>query len=370
MKNILLTFMLLISQSIYAQTPHSMEIIAKISPPNPDPSGIAVSSDNRVFLGFPRHADNHKSFALAELKNGKLEPFPNKDFVFPSNNPVKERLVSPHGMYMDKNDILWIIDDGKLAGIEEIPQDAAKIIAIDIKSGKIIHNISITPNAMDNESHLNDLRVNPDMGTAGTAFITNSGFGKHYSLVVVDIASGACREVLKNHKTTSPEDGFMAFLEGEPRTLQPKEKSFPNGGADGITISPDGKKIFWTNISGRNLYSLPTEILANFSKPETEITANIKMEGQAPATDGLAEDSEGNIYFGAFEQQSVVKRSADGNYTLIGHDRENLVWPDGLAYKSGFIYVTLGQWNRLPDFNDGKDLRKPPYLVVRFKVKD
>jgi hypothetical protein len=37
-----------------------VEIVAAIMPPNPDPSGIAVSREGRVFLGFPRHADNHK----------------------------------------------------------------------------------------------------------------------------------------------------------------------------------------------------------------------------------------------------------------------------------------------------------------------
>jgi hypothetical protein len=27
--------------------------------------------------------------------------------------------------------------------------------------------------------------------------------------------------------------------------------------------------------------------------------------------------------------------------------------------------VTLGQWDRLPGFNGGHDLRQPPYLLVR-----
>lgn len=345
-----------------------MEIVARISPPNPDPSGIAVSKSGRIFLSFPRHADNHQSFALAELKNNELIPFPSKNFVFKSDKPKSDWLVSPHGMYLDRNEILWIIDDGKLAGEKEIEAGAAKVVGIDIKTGKILHKVVIGSNSMDNDSHLNDIRVNPDLGKSGVAFITNSGFGKHYGLVIVDIATGKSREILKNHTTTSPEEKFMAFLEGEPRTMENKAKSFPNGGADGISLSSDGKRIFWTNISGRKLFSLPTELISDFNTDENTIIKNIKFEGQAPATDGLAEDLDGNIYFGAFEQQSAVKRSPNGDYTLVGHDKENLVWPDGLAYQNGYLYITLGQWNRLPDFNGGKDLRKPPYLVVRFKV--
>jgi len=53
--------------------------------------------------------------------------------------------------------------------------------------------------------------------------------------------------------------------------------------------------------------------------------------------------------------------------TLINDDR--LGWPDGLFYSNGYLYVTLGQWNRLPGFNDNKDLREPPYLVGRIKVE-
>lgn len=42
-----------------------------------------------------------------------------------------------------------------------------------------------------------------------------------------------------------------------------------------------------------------------------------------------------------------------------------IVWPDGIFATAGHVYVTLGQWNRLPSFNGGKDLREPPYLLMR-----
>ncbi|WP_202962936.1 L-dopachrome tautomerase-related protein [Chryseobacterium sp. P1-3] len=127
---------LLLTQNTITMAQQSYEVIARITPPDPDMSGIAVSSDNRVFLGFPRHADNHKEFALAELVNGKLFPFPNKEIVYPLEKPYNEWLVSPHGMYIDKNDVLWILDDGKRAGQKKIPEGAAKVVAVDIHSKK------------------------------------------------------------------------------------------------------------------------------------------------------------------------------------------------------------------------------------------
>ncbi len=343
------------------------EIVASIAPPNPDPSGIAVSRGGRVFLGFPRHADNHKEFALAELVDGRLVPFPDKEYVYPSDNAFADWLVSPHGMTMDARDVLWIIDDGKRAGIEAIPEGAAKVVGIDIETKKIVASVPIGRNAMGDDSHLNDLRVDPSRGEKGTAYIANSGFGKRYSLVVVDLASGRSREVLRDHSSTSPEPGFMAFLERQPKVFDAEHPTFPIGGADGISLSPDGRRLYWTTISGRRLHSIATDVLSDFSLPESEIEKAVVDEGEHPACDGLAEDKEGNIYFGSYEQLSLVKRKPDGQYQLLAHD-DRFGWPDGLAHHDGWLYVTLGQWNRLPAFNGGKELRKPPYLVVRVPV--
>jgi len=351
-----------------AQT--NYEVIACISPPDPDMSGIAVSSDNRVFLGFPRHADNHVAYALAELVNGKPVPFPNKEYVYPSAKPFSEWLVSPHGIYIDKNDVLWVLDDGKRAKVKEIPEGAAKVVAIDIKSKKILHTLVIGSPVLSSDAHYNDLRVDLTHGAKGTVYIANSGFGERYSLVVIDVATGKVREVLLNHLSTSPEPDFMTFLEGKPHVGNMKKQSFPQGGADGIALSPDSKKLYWTAISGKKLYSISTDTLSNQSLSETDIEKAVKQEGQHPPCDGLAEDEKGNIYFGAFEQQSIVQRTVDGQFHLLAHDQQNFVWPDGLAYRNGYVYVTLGQWNRLASFNNGQDLRKPPYLVIRIRVHD
>ncbi len=366
---VLVFLMISFAHVLRAQTPAGYEVVARIYPPNPDPSGIAVSKTGRIFLGFPRHADNHREFALAELKEGTLVPFPDKDYVYPSDKAYKDWLVSPHGIYLDKNEVLWVLDDGKRAGMEEIPEGAAKVVGIDINTKKIISTLVIDKNAMGNDSHLNDLRVDLTHGEKGTVYIANSGFGQRYSLVVVDIASGKCREVLLNHPSTSPDPGFMAFLEGKPLVYNAEKPGFPVGGADGIALSPDGKTLYWTAISGRKLYSISTDTLSNQNLENSVIEKAVKFKGEHPACDGLAEDEQGNIFFGAFEHQSLVQRAPDGKYTVLAHDRDNFVWPDGLYYQQEYLYVTLGQWNRLPDFNNGKDLRKPPYLIVRIKIK-
>lgn len=348
--------------------PDDVTVVTAINTPNPDPSGIAVSKTGRIFLGFPRHADNHASFALAELVNGQLVPFPDKSYVYPSGKKYAEWLVSPHGIFIGDDNILWVLDDGKRAGIKEIPDGAAKVVGIDIDTRKIVASVVIPKTAMGDDSHLNDLRFDPTHGQKGTVYIANSGFGERYSLVVVDIATGAAKEVLRNHYSTSPEPGFMGFLEMQPHVFDPKNPTFPIGGADGITLSADKKRLYWTAITGRKLYSISTDTLSDPEMSEDAIENAVHYEGEHPACDGIASDENGNLYFGSFEQMSLIQRYPNGQYTLLAHDNR-FGWPDGLAYRDSYLYVTLGQWNRLAGFNGGKDLRQPPYLLVKVKVK-
>lgn len=362
-KGCLLLVMSVVAHGVLAQ---SLEVVARITPPNPDMSGIAVTPDGRIFLGFPRHADNHQGCALAEWKNGKLIPFPNREMTYPSSRPYRDWLVSPHGMTTDSKGNIWVIDDGKRAGIEGIPEGAAKVVGF-TPEGKVIASIPIVAPVLRQDMHLNDLRVDLQHGRHGFAYVTNSSFGTTPSLLVVDLATGKAREVLRNHYSTAIQKGFMAFLEGEPRVYREQEVTLPSGGANGIALL--GTRLYWTPITGRGLYSISTDSLSDFGISESDLEHAVRYEGDRPACDGLAEDPQGNIYFSAYEQMALVKRTSDGQYHTIVHDRR-LGWPDGMACTSdGYLYVTLGQWNRLPGFNGGKDLRRPPYLVVRVKLK-
>jgi sugar lactone lactonase YvrE len=122
------------------------------------------------------------------------------------------------------------------------------------------------------------------------------------------------------------------------------------------SFSADSKRLCWTPLTGRHLYSIATDLLADLSTSEGKLAAAVVDEGERPACDGLATDSLNRIYFGAFEQGSIVRRNPDGRFELLAHD-PRIILPDGLFSTQLYICVTLGQWNRLPSFNNGRDLR-------------
>ncbi|CAI3946481.1 Sugar lactone lactonase YvrE (YvrE) (PDB:1E1A) [Commensalibacter communis] len=335
---------------------------------DPGPSGIAVTPDKRVFVSFPRHAQNHKDATLAEIIDGQRVPFPNNQMSLPSDLSLKDRLISVHGIALDSQNNLWVIDDGKRAGIKGIPDGAAKVVGFDIHTHKVIASIPIHAPTLLQDSHLNDLRVDLTHGEKGTAYITDSSFGTSPALVIVDLATGKQRRVLANHISTQPEKGFVAYLAGKPRLYDPQHPSFPVGGADGITLSHDSKTLYYAPLTSRRLYSIPTAILSDFQASEGTLEKNVKDLGEKGFADGLANDPQDRIYTTNGEHNSIWRRWPDGHMDLIARD-PRIDWPDGIAVQGDIVYVVAGQWERLAGFHQGKDLREPNYLLLAIPLK-
>lgn len=343
----------------------SFEIVAEFY--GPGPSGIVVTENGRIFVGFPRHAINHKGATLAELVNGHLVPWPSAALSMPSDTSPAERLMSIHGMTQDTRGLIWAIDDGKLAG-QPLQPGAAKIVCFDPATNKLVRSIILKSPVLLPDSHMNDLRVDLTHGAEGTVYVTDSSFGHSPALVVVNVATGRQRRVLEKHPSTQAEAGFMAVVEGVPLKYDPTQKPrFVTGGVDGITLSPDSSRVFYAPLTSRRLYSLPTALLSDMSASENALAAAVKDEGEKGVADGLATDAQGRIYTTNFEHDAIFRRNMDGSMDLMVHD-PRVLSPDGIFCTQTHVYCTLGQWNRLAGFHDGKDERQPPYLLIRFPI--
>jgi sugar lactone lactonase YvrE len=330
-------------------------------------SGVAFSADNRMFLTLPRVGANHAHPSVVEMVDGKPVAFPDAAATVPSSKPLTDWIVSPLGLTLHDR-TLWILDEGKRAGIDGIPDGAAKIVGVNIDTRKITRQIVFHQPFLRDTMQLNDLRFDPRHGSQGTLYISNNGYAKpDNSLVVVDVASGRMRELFRDQPQTSPAPGFMTYVEGLPHAYSVDHPGMPQGGVNGIELSPDDGTLYWTIPTNPNYYSLPTAALSDFALSEKQLQQRIHFEGQTASNGGIAVDGQGALYFGDASRYAIIKKDVHGQFSLVSRD-PRLTWPDGLAYHDGYLYVSIGQWQRMPGLNHGKDLRGPPYQVLRIKL--
>jgi len=290
-------------------------------------------------------------------------PYPSADISLPSGLSDAKRLVSVHGMTLDERGRLWLIDDGKRAGKEGIPAGAAKVVGIDLASNTIVTSIELKA-ALRQDSHMNDLRIDLTHGSQGTAYVADSSFGEDPALVVVDLASGKQRRVLTGDRSIVAQKDFVTQLDGVPMRYDGKNTPFPHGGVDGLALTPDGSRLFYSPLTSRHLWSAPTAALADFSLDDPRLAAQIKDEGEKVMVDGMDMDAQGRLYMTDAEHHQVLRRWPDGRLDVVLRD-PRLVWPDGVFVTADSVYVTLGQWSRM---GKGFDTRQPPYLLVKAPI--
>jgi sugar lactone lactonase YvrE len=124
-------------------------------------------------------------------------------------------------------------------------------------------------------------------------------------------------------------------------------------GADGIALSGDHETLYWTNLTGNHLYSLPTALLRDFETSETVIENAVTVETALPSnTDGMTADNAGNIYMTALSLDGVMRfDEATGAVTRFAHHPE-MNWPDTMTWgPDGSLYVVS---NHLHVWVDGE----------------
>ncbi len=155
-----------------------------------------------------------------------------------------------------------MIDDGREAG-KPLEPGAAKVIRFDVDTGKTVGKAILKEPVLLPKSHMNDLRIDLTRGAQGTAFVTDSSFGTEPALITVDLATGRARRLVAGTDLVAIDQKFMTFLEHQPHVYSQEKPTFPTGGADGITLSPDSSRLYWTALTGRRLFIAPTAALSD-----------------------------------------------------------------------------------------------------------
>jgi sugar lactone lactonase YvrE len=293
------------------------------------PAGVKIDANGSFYVSVPRWAPGIPATVnKIEVLNGKpiLSAYPSW-----AMNKINEpnALQSVLGWEIDEANRAWFLDQGHIEGAPCV-DGAQKIVCWDINSNSLVDSIKV-PNEIASyaASFLNDLVID---NANGFVYIADSGIFSdplEGGLIVLDIDTKGLRRVLHQHYSTQDVAGYWFEIAGK-RVWQDR----PNRtGADGIALSADRKTLYWCPLTARNLYSIDTALLQDFSTPLGEIEEAVKDLGdKGTNTDGMGADDKGNIYYTMLEGQGIgIYNPETGAFsTLVTDDR--MIWVDGLTF--------------------------------------
>lgn len=334
--------------------------------------GAKVDSKGNIYVSTARWGGKEIPATLSKLvkkgKAWKLQPFPNKE-LNDVNNPKGLKAVL--GFEIDRNDVLWILDQGHVAGAPSGPGDE-KLIGWDLKSGKEIARYEFSEADSDRKcSFLNDVAVDND---AGAVYISDSGIfcsPLKGGILVYDIKSNKAKRVLSAPEWVNDEN-FTFKIHGRDALKAKDGKPNPmKTGADGIALSGDKKTLYWTNLTGNRLLALPTALIRDFTKSEDEVKKAVKVVATLPSnTDGMTADRNNNLYMTALSLNGIMKRDAKTGAvtTLVAND--DISWPDTLSWgPQGTLYLVSNHLHLWVDGDMDFDKPKVPnFRIYRMKL--
>jgi sugar lactone lactonase YvrE len=326
--------------------------------------GVQVDAQGNLYVSTARWGGKDVPATLSKLVKQadgrfKLQPYPSKAFN-DVTNPAGIKAVL--GFAIDRNNILWMLDQGHVDGVPTSSRDE-KLIGWDITNNVEKYRIEFPDGLYDKTcSFLNDVVVDNDNGFV---YISDSGIRcdpLKGALMVYDYTNNTVRRLLDGDVLTQDEAGFTFKIHGRSVLKNGAMRT----GADGIALSGDKKTLYWTNLTGNNLYSVPTALLRDRTTPESTIRAAVKAESIPSNTDGLTADRNNNVYLTALTMNGVLKRDAATGAIAPLFTSDEISWADTLAWgPDGALYVLS---NHLHLWVDGDMNFATPNTVPNFRI--
>jgi sugar lactone lactonase YvrE len=357
------------SPSEYSTVPAAgnLEVVALFKA-GPMPTGVAVADSGRKFVCFPRWGDPVE-FTVGEIVDGQIKPYPNLAYNKRQTQYPGTTLVSVQSVVVDSSGKrLWLLDTGSINFQPREPL-GAKLIGIDLDTNEVVKVIIFNESVALRTSYLNDVRIDLSRGQQGTAYITDCSGAGNNAILVVDLATGKTMRRLERHPSVVASEQFVPRVEGKPlRVRQPGQpEAYMTIGADGIAISPDGETLYYCPLASRSWYAVKTDVLADPKATPAQISAAVReMPARDFASDGLETDSWGRVYLTDYENNAIRRYTPDSPVFEVVASSPRLIWPDTLSVGGdGYVYVIANQLNRQPNYHNGTDQRKHPYVLFR-----
>jgi sugar lactone lactonase YvrE len=309
-------------------------------------AGVHLARDGRMFVTTPRWLDARVPATLSQVvldgDRPVLRPFPSWE----ANSLAQAGgLRSVLGFAIDDQDRMWIVDMGWVAGEARPPSGAQKLVVLDLKTDHELARYEFPDTVADpSTSFLNDLAVD---AKRGIAYISDSGnragSPTASGIILYDLAHNTARRVLDRDPHVQDDPARTLYVEGE--------QVLPGGrlavGINGIALSPDGERLYWSITTGDAVYEAPTRVLLDANAtPAAQAAAIVGPRRIGGGSDGISVDSQGRIYATDLAHDAVVRIDPrDGSKTVVMSGRE-FAWPDTLTWDGqGRLYVSANHLN-------------------------
>jgi len=311
------------------------------------PGNVAVDRNGRVFTTM--HPLGKSKFQLLEVKGkNSTEPFPNPAYQKNGSPASDDKIDTPLGIRIDKNNVLWIIDMGQNLG-------KTRLLAFDIDSRKEVFRLDFPKDVAPAGSFIQDLAVDELNGWVYLADIANPG------ILAVNTKDKTVRRF--SDKVLNAEDIDMVIGEtvinfgGAPARVA----------VNPITLSNDRNTLFFGAMNGTKWYQLPARLLRE-NKEDLEISNSIEVVGIKPISDGAATDKKGKHYFTNLQDYGIDVLNQSGELTPVIRDKA-IIWADNVAISNdGWLYMVVNQLHKTPVFTGTEDLGKKPFYIYKIKL--
>ncbi len=257
-------------------------------------TGVAVSSEGRVCVSFPRWGMD-TPVSVGELIDGSLIPLPDSAWnAWLPGDPCDSAFVCVQSITFDEAGKLWVLDTGNpwMSGV--IP-GACRLLCfgVDSTSPELVYYFP--DSLLAPGSYLNDFRIDI---ASGNAYITDSGEG---ALIVTNLYSGESRRLLDGHPALMSE-GTRIEIDGIEWNLG---GVLPDIHSDGIALTPAGDWLYWHALTGNTLYRIPTLALVDEILTEEDVESAIEEVCSTGPVDGMIFSADGSLYLTLLNESGI-----------------------------------------------------------------
>ena len=270
------------------------------------------------------------------VHNGRslLEPFPS---LAAQTVGDCNALQSVGTFRMDRSTgLMWVMDEGRINGIAICP---AKLVVIHMGSGKLRTQHVFPRDVYDRiRGNIADIAFAKEKGRTRFVFLSELNLAQ---LIVYDLVTD---------KSWSFKDKTMQFETRGARIAADNLVIKTDANMRNIVVSPDSKYLYYSPLSGYNLYQIPIKVLKH---PDGDFTKSVRLVGEFPQNVHSLITGSHKMYFADFGRNALkawnvrkdIKKGGGKESCVriesienIVRDEEAIQYVRSLSLDGGYMY--------------------------------